>query len=330
MSTFPKVANIQVGDNVYDIKDNLDRAKYNVEKRRTLEADNTLILNKAALADVITKKGVTTDTSDSLMQMANNIDMIPLGDNPAKGKLEAILSSSSAIANSFWYEYPLVFRSNGGEYYTYFGNSVGGYKYELTNGNPNKKAAVAITRFFKNPEVYPGSDASGRGPDGQVQIIFFNALVPVFVSFYKGTTNISIKIDGGDIIDILFPASETLTVNDFYLKCEVSMTSETQCRLDFSLSAPDTDGRPTEWITLTSEYIVVSEVSPDLYISMVGVDVSWYAAGKLIDKYLNSNSSGDVEFKRYGNYLNETAIAVKDDNDIFRVVLGATSQYPMD
>ena len=70
MSIFPKVANIQVGDNVYDIKDNLDRAKYNVEKQRTLQADNTLILNKAALADVITEKGVTTDASDTLMQMA--------------------------------------------------------------------------------------------------------------------------------------------------------------------------------------------------------------------------------------------------------------------
>ena len=318
MSTFPKVANIQIRDNVYDIKDNLDRAKYNVEKQRTLEADNTLILNKASLADAITEKGVTTNASDSLMTMADNITKIKLGDSPAIGVLESIACKDDNVANSVWYGYPLVYRSNRGAYYTDYKSGSGGYKYELTNGNTNKKDAVIVTRFYK-----------GNVSSNFIPIIFFNALLPILVGFNNDLTNISIKIDGGNFINVPFPASETLTVNDFYLKCEVSMASATQCKLKFSLSAPDADGRATTWVDLTTEFVNVSATSPDLYISMLGADVKWYAAGKLTDAYLNSNSSGDWWFKRYGNYIDETCIAVKNESDIFNVVLGASSLYPM-
>lgn len=320
MSTFPKVANLQIGDNVYDIKDNLDRAKYNVEKQRTLEADNTLILNKATLAEAITEKGVTTDASDTLMKMAENISMIQLGDSPAKGILESIACKDDNVANSVWYGYPLVYRSNRGSYYTDYNSGSGGYKYELTNGNTNKKDAVIVTRFYKASNI--SSDF--------IHIIFFNALLPVLVGFNNDLTNISIKIDGGSFIKVPFPASETLTVNDFYIKCEVSMTSSTQCRLKFSLSAPDADGMATTWVDLTTESVTVSANSPDLYISMIGADIKWYAAGKLTDADLNSSNSGNWLDKRYGNYINETCIAVKDENDIFKVVLGASSLYPMD
>lgn len=326
MSTFPKVANIQIGDNVYDIKDNLDRAKFSVEKNRTLDADNTLLLNKASLADAITEKGVTTSTSDSLMTMAENITKIKLGDSPAIGVLESIVCETDDVANSVWYNYPIVYRSSRGAYYTSYSDGSGGFKYELTNGNVDKKDAVIVTRFFKDPTVVVSGSYGSSAP---IQVLFFNALIPVLVYFSGELTNIRIKINGGDKILIPFPSSETLTVNDFYLKCEISMTSDTQCSLKFSLSAPDEDGKPTEWITLTTEYLVVSEVSSELYISMIGTDIKWYAAGKLFDGNINSNDSGDWFFKRYGNYINETCIAVKDENNIFKVVLGASSQYPM-
>ena len=60
MSIFPKVATLQIRDNVYDIKDNLDKAKYDIERQKTLESDNILLLNKALLAEAITNKGITT------------------------------------------------------------------------------------------------------------------------------------------------------------------------------------------------------------------------------------------------------------------------------
>lgn len=325
MITFPKVANIQIGDNVYDIKDNLDRAKFNVEKNRTLEADNTLILNKASLADAITEKGVTTNASDSLMTMAENITNIELSDRPAIGVLESIACETVKVANSIWYNYPLVYRSDRGEYYTSYSDGSGGFKYELTNGNVDKKDAVIVTRFYKDPSI----------DDSFIPVIFFNALLPVLVGFNNtmfssDLSNISIKIDGGDFIDVPFPTSKNLTVNDFYLKCEISTTSNTQCSLKFSLSAPDVDGKPTTWSVLTTETVNVSTVSPDLYISMLGADIKWSAAGKLTDQYINSTNSGDWRLKRYGNYIDETCIAVKDSNDIFNVVLGASSLYPMD
>ena len=319
MSSFPKVANIQIRDNVYDIKDNLDRAKYNTEKNRTLEADNKLILNKASLADAITEKGVTTNASDSLMTMADNITKIKLGDSPAIGVLESIACEDDNVANSVWYNYPLVYRSSRGAYYTDYKSGSGGFKYELTNGNANKKDAVIVTRFSK------ASNISGNF----IPVIFFNALSPVLVGLYQDLTNIIIKIDGGDWIIVPFQSSETLTINDFYLKCEVSTTSATQCRLKFSLSAPDADGRATTWVDLTTEFVTVSTTSPDLYISMIGADIKWYAAGKLTDYHLNSNDAGDWWFKRYGNYIDETCIAVKNESDIFNVVLGASSLYPM-
>lgn len=328
MSNFPKVANLQIGDNVYDIKDNLDRAKYNVEKQRTLEADNTLILNKALLAEAITEKGITTDASDTLMKMSENISMIPFGDKPAKGILKSILCEDGAVANSVWYNYPIVYRSSGGKHTTRISSGSGGYKYELTNGNENKKDTVVVTRFFKHQTVK--SNPTNEAVGGQIPIIFFNALVPVFVSFYKSVEDISIKIDGGEKIDIPFPSNETLTVNDFYIKCEVSIISNTQCKLEFSLSAPDEDGRPTEWVELLTQSVNLSEASTDLYISMVGVGEEWYVSNKVIDNILNSTDGGDWEFKRYGNYISETCIAVKDDNDIFKVVLGSSTQYPMD
>ena len=328
MSNFPKVANLQIGDNVYDIKDNLDRAKYNAEKQRTLEADNTLILNKALLAEAITEKGVTTNASDTLMKMSENISMIPFGDSPAKGLLKSILCEDGAVANSVWYNYPIVYRSSGGKHTTRINKGSGGYRYELTNGNENKKDAIVVTRFFKHQTVAPnmGSDATG----GQIPIIFFNALVPVYIAFFNDITNISIMIDGGERIDIPFPSNETLTVNDFYIKCEVSMTSDTQYKLDFSLSAPDEDGKPTEWIALQKLYVNVSEASTNLYISMVGVGEEWYVSNKVLNNPLNSTDAGDWWFKRYGNYISETCIAVKDNNDIFKVVLGSSTQYPMD
>lgn len=329
MSNFPKVANLQIGDNVYDIKDNLDRAKYNVEKQRTLEADNTLILNKALLAEAITEKGVTTNASDTLMKMSENISIIPFGDSPAKGVLNSILCEDEEVARSVWYNYPIVYRSSRGASSINYRNGSGGYEYELTNGNENKKDAIVITRFFKDSTVVPTSSTS-NGSAGQTPIIFFNALVPVNISFFKGITNISIMIDGGERIDVPFPSNETLTVNDFYIKCEVSMTSDTQCKLEFSLSAPDEDGRPTEWVSLPTQYVNVSEASTDLYISMIGAGEEWISSNKLIAKRLNCVDSGDWWFKRYGNYLSETCIVVKDDNDIFKVVLGASTQYPMD
>lgn len=319
MSTFPKVANIQVGDNVYDIKDNLDRAKYNVEKNRTLDADNKLILNKASLADAITEKGVTTNASDSLMTMADNITKIKLGDSPAIGVLESIACKDDNVANSVWYNYPLVYRSNRGAYYTKYSSGSGGFKYELTNGNVNKKDAVVVTRFFKASNI----------SSNFIPIIFFNTLLPVLVGFNGDLANISIKIDGGNFINVPFPASDTLTVNDFYLKCEVSMPSATQCSLKFSLSAPDEDGRATTWVDLTTEFVTVSATSPDLYISMLGADIKWYVAGKLTDADLNSWDAGNWWDKRYGNYIDETCIAVKNSSDIFNVVLGASSLYPM-
>lgn len=320
MSNFPKVANIQVGDNVYDIKDNLDRAKYNVEKQRTLEADNTLILNKATLAEAITEKGVTTDASDTLMKMAENISMIQLGDSPAKGVLESIVCETDKVANSVWYNYPLVYRSSKGEYYTKYETGSGGFKYELTNGNADKKDAVIVTRFFLN---------RGANTSNFIPVIFFNALLPVLVGFNNDITNLSIKINGGNFIKIPFPTSETLTIYDFYLKCEISKASNTQCSLKFSLSAPDEDGKPTTWSVLTTEFVTISNTSQDLYISMIGADIKWYTEGKLISDRINSTDGGDWWFKRYGNYINETCIAIKDSNDIFNVVLGASSLYPM-
>lgn len=320
MSNFPKVANIQIGDNVYDIKDNLDRAKFNVEKNRTLDADNKLILNKALLADTITEKGVTTDASDSLMTMAENITKIKLGDSPAIGVLESIVCETDDVANSVWYNYPLVYRSSRGKYYTKYETGSGGFKYELTNGNVDKKDAVIVTRFFLN---------RGASTSNFIPVIFFNALLPVLVGFNNDLTNLSIKIDGGDFIKVPFPTSDKLTIYDFYLKCEVSVTSDTQCSLKFSLSAPDEDGKPTTWSVLTTEFVNISSTSPDLYISMIGADIKWYAAGKLTSNNINSTDGGDWWFKRYGNYINETCIAIKDSNDIFNVVLGASSLYPM-
>ena len=320
MSNFPKVANIQIGDNVYDIKDNLDRAKFNVEKNRTLDADNKLILNKALLADAITEKGVTTDASDSLMTMAENITKIKLGDSPAIGVLESIVCKDDDVANSVWYNYPLVYRSSRGAYYTKYSDGSGGFKYELTNGNADKKDAVIVTRFFLN---------RGASTGNFIPVIFFNALLPVLVGFNNDITNISIKIDGGNFIKVQFPTSETLTVYDFYLKCEISTTSGTQCSLKFSLSAPDEDGKPTTWSVLTTEFVNISNTSPDLYISMIGADIKWYTEGKLTSGRINSTDGGDWWFKRYGNYIDETCIAVKDSNDIFNVVLGASSLYPM-
>lgn len=319
MSAFPKVANIQIGDNVYDIKDNLDRAKFDIEKNRTLDSDNNLILNKASLADTITEKGVTTNASDSLMTMAENITKIKLGDSPAIGILSSIACKNEKVTNSVWYGYPSVYRSNNGDPGTTYGTGSGGFKYELTNGNANKKDAVIVTRFYKNIEF----------SSFFIPVIFFNALLPVLVGFNKNLTNLSIKIDGGDFINIPFQASETLTVNDFYLKCEISTTSATQCSLKFSLSAPDEDGKATTWSVLTTEFVTISDTSPDLYISMLGADIKWYAAGKLIDSNIDSTSGGYWDFKRYGNYIDETCIAVKDSNDIFNVVLGASSLYPM-
>lgn len=330
MSNFPKVANLQIGDNVYDIKDNLDRVKYDVEKQRTLEADNTLILNKALLAEAITEKGVTTNASDTLMKMSENISIISFGDSPAKGILKSILCQDEDVAKSVWYNYPIVYRSSRGRNYTDYGNGSGGYEYELTNGNVNKKDAIVVTRFFKDSTVKSGLSSTGNAVNGQIPIIFFNALVPVNIAFYKGIENISIMIDGGKIIDVPFPSNEILTVNDFYIKCKVSMTSDKQCKLEFSLSAPDEDGIPTEWIELTTQFVNVSEASKDLYISMVGAGEEWESSNKLITKSLNSLGSGDWWFKRYGNYISETCIVVKDDNDIFKVVLGASTQYPMD
>lgn len=320
MSNFPKVANIQIGDNVYDLKDNLDRAKFNVEKNRTLDADNKLILNKASLADAITDKGVTTDASDSLMTMAENITKIKLGDSPAIGILESIACKNDIISNSVWYNYPLVYRSNRGDYSTEYSTGSGGFKYELTNGNVNKKDAVIVTRLFINKKY---------GADAFIPVIFFNALLPVLIGFNNNINNLSIKIDGGDFINIPFPTSETLTVDDFYLKCEISKTSDTQCSLKFSLSAPDEDGKPTTWSLLTTEFANISNTYQDLYISMLGADIKWYAEGKLTNRRINSTNGGDWWNKRYGNYINETCIAIKDSNDIFNVVLGASSLYPM-
>lgn len=320
MSTFPKVANIQVGDNIYDIKDNLDRAKYNVEKQRTLEADNTLILNKAALADVITEKGVTTDASDTLMQMAENISKLELGDSPALAELYTLLASHATVLKSCVYNYPWVSRMNNTVDRFSIGGT-GGWAYERANDNPEYRDVVAVTRLRN-------FTADISGPNNKYKpILYMRGLITISAMLNYG--NLLFKFNGGDVVTVPFPTTDTFTDKDFYIKIEVNNLGSNMCKVTVSLSEPDADGKYTTFNVIHTETVQVNSFNKALYISMLGVpsDNSSYYVSTDIDVH---NSGVETEEVRYQNYLRETCVAMKDENGIYKVVLGASSIYPME
>lgn len=320
MSIFPKVTNIQVGDNIYDIKDNLDRAKYNVEKQRTLEADNILILNKAALADVLTEKGVTTEASDTLAQIAENITKLDLGDSPALAELYTLLSASPEVLSSYAYNYPWVSRTNSGAYYLKVSSGSGGYAYERGNGNPERRDVVAVTRLRNLTEEAGGSTEN-------IPIMFVKGLIIVHAML--SDNNLLFKFNGGSLVTVPFPTTDTFTNKDFYMKIEINNLGSKMCKATVSLSEPDADGRYTTFNVIHTETIQVNSFIPVLYISMLGAPAT--NKNNLVSDSLNTYSQfgnyGSLEV-RYQNYIRETCIAMKDENGIYKVIMGSSTLYP--
>lgn len=319
MSVFPKVATLQIRDNVYDIKDNLDKAKYDIERQKTLESDNILLLNKALLAEAITNKGITTEPSDSLMQMAENIQELNLGDRPAKGILTAITAFNIDVALSAAYNYPWTSRTYKGATHTNYSQGSAGYEYELLNGNPDLKDTVVITRLRNNIELAD-----------DIPVLFFNSIFPIHTVLIQ--SDLHFRINGGSDIVVPFPTTETFTIADFYIKYEIKKQSGNIYTVTISLSEPDIDGNITDFDVLHIETLEVTNKSTDLYLSMLGAAVKWYVADVLVTDDINSsNAYGDNGLlqARYENYIRETCLVVKDDNDIYKVVLGSSSEYPM-
>lgn len=313
MSNFPKVANIQIGDNVYDIKDNLDRAKFNVEKNRTLDADNKLILNKALLADAITEKGVATDASDSLMTMAENISKIKLGDNPAKGVLKNITSKDNNMLSTARYGYPWVGRTRTNSD-IYYDDGSGGFKY--VGENTNLSDTIFITRFNDiNAEHY-------KHP-----VLFCKSILPVH--FEVDSNYLYYKINGESRSSINLANTITNTT-DFYLKVDIRSTdTENIYSCNLYISDTDVDGNPVNFILFNTSQHTVSNISNILEIDLLGAEVQYYVDGVLISR---SFKDAGRNYNRiyYSNYLKETCAAVKDENGIYKVVLGASTLYPMD
>lgn len=320
MVTFPKVATIQVNDNKYVIKDTINQAKVEAEKAETLRLDNILINNKALLADVLTEKGVTTEASDTLAQIAENITKLDLGDSPALAELYTLLSASPEVLRSFAYSFPWVSRTNFGAQYLVPSSGTGGYAYERGNGNPEYRDVVAVTRLRNFTE-----EAGGSTTD--IPIMFVKGLIVVHVVL--SDNNLLFKFNSGSLVTVPFPTTDTFTNKDFYMKIEINNLGSNMCKATVSLSEPDADGRYTTFNVIHTETVQVSSFNRALYISMLGVPA--VGSSTLASSSLNTRSQfgdyGTLEV-RYQNYLRETCVAMKDENGIYKVVMGSSTLYP--
>lgn len=320
MITFPKVATIQVNDNKYVIKDTINKAKLEAEKAETLRLDNILINNKALLAEVITEKGVTTEASDTLAQIAENITKLDLGDSPALAELYTLLSAAPEVLRSYAYNFPWVSRTNSGSYYLNASSGSGGYAYERGNVNPKYRDVVAVTRLRNFTEEAGGSTEN-------IPIMFVKGLITFHAML--SNNNLLFKFNGGDLVTVPFPTTDTFTNKDFYMKIEVNNLGSNMCKVTVSLSEPDADGRYTTFNVIHTETVQVNSFQRDLYISMLGAPA--VSSGTLVSDSLNTYSKfgtyGTLEV-RYQNYLRETCVAMKDENDIYKVIMGSSTLYP--
>lgn len=320
MITFPKVATIHVNDNKYVIKDTINKAKFEAEKAETLRLDNILINNKALLAEVLTEKGVTTEASDTLAQIAENITKLDLGDSPALAELYTLLSESPEVLRSYAYNFPWVSRTNSGSYYLHASSGSGGYAYERGNGNPEYRDVVAVTRLRNFTEKAGGSTEN-------IPIMFVKGLITFHAML--SNNNLLFKFNGGDLVTVSFPTTDTFTNKDFYMKIEVNNLGSMMCKATVSLSEPDADGRYTTFNVIHTETVQVNSLQRALYISMLGAPA--VSSGTLVSDSFNTYSQfgayGTLEV-RYQNYIRETCVAMKDENGIYKVIMGSSTLYP--
>lgn len=320
MVTFPKVATIQVNDNKYVIKDTINQAKVEAEKAETLRLDNILINNKALLAEVLTEKGVTTEASDTLAQIAENITKLDLGDSPALAELYTLLSASKEVLRSFAYNFPWVSRTNFGAQYLTPSSGTGGYAYERGNGNPEYRDVVAVTRLRN-------FTAEAGGSTKDIPIMFVKGLITFHAVL--SDNNLLFKFNSGNLVTVPFPTTDTFTNKDFYMKIEVNNLGSMMCKATVSLSEPDADGRYTTFNVIHTETVEVSSLQRALYISMLGVPAigSSTLASSSLNTYSSFGDYGTLEV-RYQNYLRETCVAMKDENGIYKVIMGSSTLYP--
>ena len=316
MSDFPKVANLKVSDDIYDLHDNIGRTKLSLEKSKTESNDALLVRNKTILAEAITNRGVTTYPEDTLMTFAENISLLRAGDAPAVGAMSAITCQNSDADRGFRYNYPWVWHPRGA-YYTVYSDGSGGYQYE--GDNSELKDSIFVTRFKYSVTKYD-----------VIPVIFCIGYFPVYITYRKSNGNIKlfIYVNGSEAGNYVFPTDDFLNSTDFYLKVENNKSGENIYICKVSVGGVDEDGNVTTYKLLHTSSVEISSPLTKINLSMLGVEIQYYVAGYTanINGYKGQLGSGPFEF---GNYIKETCVVQPDDNGIYKVVLGASSVYPM-
>lgn len=315
--SFDKVANIKVNDTIYNIRDNYNRERLTSEKSDTDDYDDALLANKAALADSITNKGIEADYTDSLIQLADKISEISLGEKPALGNLTNIMSKDEATSKSTVYAYPWVCRKGGGSYYTAYENGTSGYSYYDDYGNLNHSDIIAITRLKTINKVAGGSD--------YIPVLFIDSCIKVAVARKRDDdTNLYTRINGGTVKTNALP--DGINIDDFYLKIDISKGDNNLYTVKYYIAGVDENENADTFILMSTDYITEDAPSNCIYLSVLGAENFW--GDYQVDTGVNStDSSNYYNTVLYENYIKETCACLKIDG-IYKVVLGASSLYP--
>lgn len=310
MSEFPKVSNFQVNENFYDIKDNVNREELQTQKARTASSDAILQSNKVALAEAITNKGITTEATDSLITMAENITKMETGNKPAITPLVQYTSTvDNVFNNTVRYLYPWIHRlhTNKG---ILASNNTGGMEY---NGeNETLKNLIFITRFHRYKAGNP------------VPVLFCSGLIDIDFQIgkrYSSNNNLKVKLNKNTDIEIVIDEYTINDVTDFYLKVE-QLIENTNVKVNIYTSSPNVDGKPENFVLKESRYITPESFSSNCILSVLGTDM------RFVDSVVNNEVGYPDKDGYYGNYLPETCIVKEDDAGIYKVALGASSLYP--
>ena len=315
--SFDKVATLKVNDTLYNIRDNYNRDRLTSEKSETNDYDDTLLRNKAALADSITNKGIEADYTDSLIQLADKISQISLGEKPALGNLTNIMSQNADTSESVVYTYPWVCRKGGGSYYTAYEDGTSGYAYYDAYGNADHLDTIAITRLKTINKVAGGSD--------YIPVLFIDSRIKVAVAIKRNdSNNIYTRINRGSVITNVFPAS--INIDDFYLKLEINKVDTNIYAVKHYIAGVDENENPDTFVLMNTEYVTEDAPSNCIYLSVLGAENFW--GDCQVDTGVNStDSSSYYNSILYENYIKETCACLKIDG-VYKVVLGASSLYP--
>lgn len=311
--SFDKVANIKVNDTLYNIRDNYNRDRLTSEKSETNGYDDTLLRNKAALANSITNKGIEAEYTDSLIQLADKISQIPLGEKPALGNLTNVMSQNKETSKSTCYAYPWVFRKGGASYYTTYENGTSGYSYYDAYGNADHLDTIAITRLKTITKV------SGDC----IPVIFIDSCIKVAVARKSDDdTHLYTRINGGTVKTESLP--DGIDIDDFYIKLDISKGANNMYTVKYYIAGVDENENPDTFVLMSTDYITEDAPSNCIYLSVLGAENFW--GGYQVDGGVNSTDSRHGLIL-YENYIKETCACLKI-NDIYKVVLGASSLYP--